>query len=191
MDTALIPQITTWRLLAGSNFYRQQSITNESQLTSQKIDTRLMFTPLPPGIPVQAGDIVGISLPTVDDDMLIIKPLFLRLPQGNSSISCAGLQGNSDNMYNFFQFDTANQLCVSSTEEEQSLYIPLISVNISKLLYCLHYTNPYPNDSFQILMYLHLRHHSLPLLHQPSLPWPPLLRLQTQELLLLKTLPQV
>ena len=187
MDTALIPQITTWRLLAGSNFYRQQSITNESQLTSQKIDTRLMFTPLPPGIPVQAGDIVGIRLPSVDDDLLMIKPLFLRLPQGNSSISCAGLIGDTT----IFQFDTANQLCLSIVEEEQSLYIPLISVNISKLLYCLHYTNPYPNDSFQILMYLHLRHHSLPLLHQPSLPWPPLLRLQTQELLLLKTLPQV
>ena len=135
MDTALIPQITTWRLLAGSNFYRQQSITNESQLTSQKIDTRLMFTPLPPGIPVQAGDIVGISLPTVDDDMLIIKPLFLRLPQGNSSISCARLEGDSTT----FQFDTANQMCGGNDPGgQQSLYIPLISVNISKLPHCMH-----------------------------------------------------
>ena len=136
MDTALIPQITTWRrFLAGSNFYRQQSITNESQLTSLKTDTRLMYTPSPPGIPVQAGDIVGISLPTVDDDLLTIKPLFLRLPQGNSSISCAGLQAVS----NIFQFDTVNQMCGGNDPgEQQSMYIPLISVNISKLPYYIH-----------------------------------------------------
>ena len=136
MDTALIPQITTWRrLLAGSNFYMLQSITNQSQLTSLKSDTQLMFTPSPP-IPVQAGDIVGIRLPLVDDDMLMIKPLFLRLPEANSStISCAGVQGNSE----FFFFNTVNQRCISNAaEEEQSIYIPLISVNISKLP---HYMN--------------------------------------------------
>ena len=129
MDTALIPQITTWRLLPQSNnFYRQQSITNESQLTSLKIDTRLMFTPSPP-IPVKAGDIIGIRLPTVNNDMLMIKPLFLNLSEGNSStISCAGLQGNSNN----FAFE--NRICsTNGGDEEQSLYIPLISVNISKL----------------------------------------------------------
>ena len=135
MDTALIPQITTWRPLAGSNFYMQQSTTNESQLTSIKSDTRLMFTPSPPGIPVQAGDIVGIRLPSVDDDQLMIKPLFLRLPEGNSTISCTGLQGDSD----VFFFDTVNQRCnINAGEEEQSMYVPLISVNISKLS---HYMN--------------------------------------------------
>ena len=139
MNTPLIPQITIWRppQMAGSNVYTQQSTTNESQLTSQKNDTQLMFTPSPPGIPVQAGNIVGIRLPSLDDDMLTIKPLFLRLPQGNSSISCTGLQGDSD----FFFFDTVNQRCISSTEEEQSLYIPLISVNISKLYHNSMYMN--------------------------------------------------
>ena len=91
-NTALIPQITTWRF-QGGNLYRQQSITNESQLTSLKIDTRLIFTPSPP-IPVQAGDIVGIQLPLVNDDQLTIKPLFLKLSERNSSTtSCIGLQG--------------------------------------------------------------------------------------------------
>ena len=133
MDTALIPQITTWRLMAqGSDFYRQQNITNESQLTL-KMDTRLMFMPSPPGIPVQAGDIVGIQLPSVDNNILTIKPLFLRLPQGNSSISCAGLDGDSTN----FQFDTANQMCRGNDPGQQSMYIPLISVNISKLPHCM------------------------------------------------------
>ena len=139
METPLIPLITTWRPLeiAGrrSNFYRQRSITNESQLTSQKIDTQLMFTPSPPGIPVRAGDIVGIRLPSVDDDMLTIKPLFLRLSQGNSSISCAGLDGDTTN----FQFDTANQMCGGNDPgQQQSIYIPLISVNISKSPHCIY-----------------------------------------------------
>ena len=96
-----------------------------------KIDTRLMFTTSPP-IPVQAGDIVGIRLPLVNDDQLTIKPLFLRLPEGNSStISCAGLRDSS----NISQFDTVNQMCRGNDPGvQQSLYIPLISANISKLL---------------------------------------------------------
>ena len=95
-----------------------------------KIDTRLMFTTSPP-IPVQAGDIVGIRLPLVNDDQLTIKPLFLRLPEGNSStISCAGLHDSS----NISQFDTVNQMCGGNDPGvQQSLYIPLISANISKL----------------------------------------------------------
>ena len=130
MDTTLIPQITTWRLQGGNLVYLQQSTTNESQ---PKIGTRrIEYTPSPPGIPVRAGDIIGIRL---DDDLLTIKPLFLRLPQGNSTISCIGLDGDSG----FFQFDTANQMCVSGADEEQSLYIPLISVNISKLSHCIMY----------------------------------------------------
>ena len=111
----------------------QQSITNDSQHISVNIGLQLIeYTPSPP-IPVQAGDIVGIGLPSVDDDLLTIKPLFLNLSEGNSStISCAGVQGNSD----FFFFNTVNQRCNSNAaEEEQSLYIPLISVNISKLPY--------------------------------------------------------
>ena len=133
MDTEFIPQITTWRF-QGGNLYRQQSTTNESQLTSQKNDTRLMFIPSPPGIPVQAGDIVGISLPSVDDNMLTIKPLFLRPSPGNSS-SCIGVQSENSE---FFFFNVMNQMCVNNADEEQSSYIPLISVNISKLPHCIY-----------------------------------------------------
>ena len=190
MNTALIPQITTWRFQVF-NGYMQQSITNESQ---PKIGTqRIEYTPSPPGVPVQAGDIVGIRLPSVDNNMLMIKPLFLRLSQGNSStISCAGVQGDSETFF----FDTANRRCNVGSEEEQSLYIPLISVIISKLPHCLHARINYitltlPNDSFQILMYHHFLLRPLPpLLHQPPLPLPLHLRLLTQELLL-KTLLQV
>ena len=131
MDTALIPQITTWRFQGLS--YIQQSSTNDSQRISVNIGPQLIeYMPSPP-IPVQAGDIVGISLPSVDDDLLTIKPLFLNLSEENvSTISCAGLQSNSE----VFFFDTVNQRCNSNAgEEEQSLYIPLISVNISKLPY--------------------------------------------------------
>jgi hypothetical protein len=132
MDTSLIPHITTWRFQQG-NRYTQQNTTNDLQLISVNISTRMIeYTPSPPGIPVQAGDIVGIRLPSVDGNMLTIKPLFLRLPAGNSSaISCMGIRGE------FFFFNTINQMC-GSNDDNQSLYIPLISVDISKLPHGMH-----------------------------------------------------
>ena len=145
-----IPQITTWRRdeMAGLS-YEQQTITNDSQLMSVKIGSGVIeYTPSPPGIPVQAGDIVGIRLPAVDDvEMLRIRPLFLRLPegQGNSStISCIRQVGDSDTF--FFP----NQMCNNGGEVEQSLYIPLISVIMSKLTHCMqvNFTKTAPNDSF-------------------------------------------
>ena len=131
-SATLIPQITTWRLQESGIGYMQQSITNESQgmLKMDTESTFIEYTPLQP-ISVQTGDIVGIMLPSMDDGISRIKPLFLKLPEGNSStISCIRLE---DSQFFFFQ----SQSCINNgVEEEQSLYIPLISVVISKLPHC-------------------------------------------------------
>ena len=133
VDTTLILHITTWRLqgtvaITGSSMYMQQSITNN---VSKIVGDMIEYTPSEP-IPVQAGDAVGIRL---DEGMLRIKPLFLRLPEGNSSaISCVGLQGNSKTFF----FNATNQSCLTNDEGDQSMYIPLISVAISKLPHCMH-----------------------------------------------------
>ena len=151
MNTTLIPQITTWRLHESGLIYIQQSIMNDSQLMSVKIGSGVIeYTPSPPGIPVRAGDIVGIRLPAIDVEMLRIKPLFLRLPegQGNSStVSCVRQAGDSD------VFFFTNQMCnANAGEMEQSLYIPLISVVMSKLTHAhrmqVNFTKTAPNDSF-------------------------------------------
>ena len=130
-DTTLIPQITTWRLDSQRFSYRLQNTTlNEFQLNIS--GGMIEYVPSQP-IRVQAGDIVGIRLPSEEDDMfnLMIKPLFLRLPEGNSSaISCIGLQ--SDDKFFF-----SNQMCnEGSGDRNQTTYIPLISVVISKLPHC-------------------------------------------------------
>ena len=137
VDTTLIPHITTWRLqgtvaISGISMYTQQSITNIN--ISKIVGGMIEYTPLEP-IRVQAGDVVGIRLPSVADDMLRIRPLFLRLPEGNSSaISCVGLPGfNSETFF----FNATSQSCPQNSERNQSMYIPLISVAISKLLYCM------------------------------------------------------
>ena len=132
VDTMLIPQITTWRLqetvaITGISRYMQQSITNN---ISKIVGGMIEYTPSEP-IPIQAGDVVGIGL---DEGMLRIRPLFLRLPEGNSSaISCVGLQGNSETFF----FNATSQSCLHIDERNQSMYIPLISVAISKLPHCM------------------------------------------------------
>ena len=132
-DTTLIPQITTWRLdpMLLDGYMQQNTTLNEFQLNIS--GDMIEYVPSQP-IQVQAGDVVGIRLPSVADDMLRIRPLFLRLPEGNSSaISCVGLQGNG----NTFFFNAASQSCPANAERNQSMYIPLISVAIRKLPHCI------------------------------------------------------
>ena len=61
----------------------QQSITNKSQamLKMGAGSTLIEYTPSQP-LPVQAGDIVGIMMPSKDAAMFSVRPLFLRLPEG-------------------------------------------------------------------------------------------------------------
>ena len=119
-----IPQITTWRLqnsFGDNDNYILQSITNESQATVAITETYIYeYTP-PQPIPVQAGDIVGITMPINDDETMVsVKPLFLKLPEGNTStVSCTRL-GES---HGFF---LADRMCLNQ-QEQQSLYIPLLT----------------------------------------------------------------
>jgi hypothetical protein len=121
-----IPQITTWRLqnsFGNMEVYILQSTTNESQADVTISEAGIYeYTPSQP-ISVQAGDIVGITMPPSDDERtesVTIKPLFLRLPEGNSStVSCARL---GDSQYFFLD----NGMCLYQ-QQQLSLYIPLLT----------------------------------------------------------------
>ena len=125
-----LPQITTWRLqnsFGNRETYILQSTTNESlgdvAITEGGV---YEYSPSKP-ISVQAGDIVGITMPPSDYDermkRVAIKPLFLRLPEGNSStVSCVRL-GDSQH---FFLDD---RMCLFQ-QQQQSLYIPLLTAII-------------------------------------------------------------
>ena len=85
------------------------------------------YTPSPP-TPVQTGDIVGIIMPVDESDRaLSVRPLFLRLPEGNSStISCVPPSSNLQ------QIILVNGMCINE-DNRQSEYIPLIFPIFSEL----------------------------------------------------------
>ena len=113
-------------MFGNKETYIFQSTTNESlgDVTITE-DGVYEYTPSKP-ISVQAGDIVGITVPPSDDERIksvTIKPLFLRLPEGNSStVSCARL-GDSQH---FFLDDG---MCLFQ-QQQLSLYIPLLTAII-------------------------------------------------------------
>ena len=139
-----IPQITTWRLamrqFGNNENYMPQSNTTDSQAT-MKMDGESVYYEYTPSSPtsVQAGDIVGIMMPNSDDErMRSARPLFLMLPQGNSStISCVSLRGSQ-------LFQLQNRMCPNPAPERQSQYIPLLSAILSEIpnniYHLFHYT---------------------------------------------------
>ena len=128
------PHITTWKLQPEISFgsisnYVLKSSTNESQINVIMMNGSVYYeyTPSLP-IRVQVGDIVGIMIPSDESDRLrSVKPLFLRLPEQNSSTisSCVRL-GDSQ------QILLENRAC-SNPQEQQSRYIPLLSAIFSEL----------------------------------------------------------
>ena len=126
-----IPHITTWRLqnsFGSSSSYILNSSTNESQIKVTEISGSVYIEYTPPSpVPIQKEDFIGIVMPDGDDDrVLSVRPLFLRLPEGNSStISCVA-QGD---IQHFFLQD---RMCVS--RQQLSQYIPLVSAIFSELL---------------------------------------------------------
>ena len=125
-----IPQITTWReTLPEENpgFYDQQSITNETQATVTITDggTAYVYTPSQP-IPVQSGDILGIMMPTDEDErMQSVKSFYLNLSGSNAStFSCARV---TDSTFIFLNSDSC-----TIPEDEESVYIPMITAIIGK-----------------------------------------------------------
>ena len=139
----LIPQITTWRLESQRNgsdgvlreTFKPQPITeiNASQ-ANMKMDggfTYYEYSPSPPTT-IQAGDIVGIMMPSDDDARAqSCRPLFLRLPEGNAS-SCVFDPGS-----NFQQIILVNGMCINP-QDQQSEYLPLVSAIFSELPNHLH-----------------------------------------------------
>ncbi len=89
-----IPHITTWRLqnsFGSRSNYVLNSNTNESQINVTEISGSVYIEYTPPSpVPIQEGDVIGIMMPDGDDDRaLSVRPLFLMLPEENSStISC-------------------------------------------------------------------------------------------------------
>ena len=83
------------------------------------------YSPSKP-ISIQAGDIVGITMPPSDDERtksVAIKPLFLRLPESNSStISCVRLEDSQ-------HFFLDNGMCLYQ-QQQLSLYVPLLTAII-------------------------------------------------------------
>ena len=128
-----IPQITTWReVLPERNprFYRQQSITNESwetvTISSDGSSHVYTYTPSQP-IPVQPGDIVGIMMPLDEEERKeSIKPLFLELPEDNSSLFSCARFGDSP------QISLNEQNC-GQGQQELLRYILSISAIVGKL----------------------------------------------------------
>ena len=124
-----IPQFSTWRLqnsFSSSDSYVLHSITNDSQatVTITKADI-YEYAPSEP-VSVQAGDIVGIMMPPNDDErMKSIRPVFLRLSEGNSStVSCTRLGDGQ-------HFFLADGMCLN---QQQSLYIPLLTAIIGQFI---------------------------------------------------------
>ena len=131
-----IPQITTWRKLLpehNTGFYGRQSITNESwetvTLSSDGSSHVYIYTP-PQPIPVQSGDIVAIMMPLDEEKrMESVKPLFLELPEDNSSLfSCARLL-SIDSML----FELNEQNC-GQGQQELLRYILSISAIIGEFV---------------------------------------------------------
>ena len=132
-----IPQITTWRerfpqLNTGQ--YEQLSITNETQATVTITDggTAYVYTPSQP-ISVQSGDIVGIMMPSdQDENMLSVKPFYLNLSGSNAStFSCARV---IDSTFIFLNSDSCTE-----SQDEVSGYIPMITAIIGRLI-IIHYS---------------------------------------------------
>ncbi len=127
------PHIISWRLqnsFGTQNNYILESSTNESQInvTDSEISGSVYIEYTPPSpVPIQRGDFIGIMMPVGDDDRaLSVRPLFLRLPEGNSStISCVT---EGDSQFFFLQ----DQMCLDQ-QRQQSRYIPLVSAIFSEL----------------------------------------------------------
>ena len=134
------PQITTWRLDPESTFdangvretFNQQTIINVSQ-ANVKMESGFTYYEYIPSTPtpVQAGDIVGIMMPAADEDRAqSLRPLFLRLPQGNaSSFSCVLLPNSNIQPQHLLLVDG---MCTNQ-RDQQSEYIPLVSPIFSEL----------------------------------------------------------
>ena len=129
-----IPQITTWREVLperNTGFYRQQSITNESwetvTISSDRSSHVYTYTP-PQPIPVQPGDIVGIMMPLDEEERKeSIKPLFLELPEDNSSLFSCARFGDSP------QISLNEQNC-GQGQQEMLRYILSISAIIGEFV---------------------------------------------------------
>ena len=125
-----IPQITTWReRFPQFNFgqYDQQSITNETQATVTITDggTVYVYTPSQP-IPVQSGDIVGITMPSDEDEnMKSVKPFYLNLSRSNASTFSCAILTDSKSIF-------LNSGSCAQPQNEVSGYIPMITAIIGK-----------------------------------------------------------
>ena len=126
-----IPHITTWELensFGTTNIYIQKSNSSESQTAVTVLNGSVYIEYTPPSpVPVQKGDAIGIMMPDDEvDGVQGVRPLFLRLPEGNSStISCVSPSASQ-------RFFLQNQRCLNQ-QEQQSLYIPLVSAIFSEL----------------------------------------------------------
>ncbi len=126
-----VPHITTWRLqnsFGSRSNYVLNSSTNESQINVTEISGSVYIEYTPPSpVPIQKEDFIGIMMPVDDNDRAqSVRPLFLRLPEGNSStISCVK---GGDSQLLFLQ----DRMCAS--QQQLSQYIPLVSAIFSELL---------------------------------------------------------
>ncbi len=126
-----IPQSVTWRLqhsFSSTDSYILHSITNESQAAVTTNEAGIYeYTPSQ-SISVQTGDIVGIMMPPNDDKRTrSVRPLFLRLLEGNSStVSCSRL-GDSQHFF------LADGTCLNQ-QQRQFFYIPLLTAITSQIL---------------------------------------------------------
>ena len=132
-DLLQIPQITTWRLspnigLSTEN-YMQYTITNITEATVEVGDGYIEYTPTRP-TQVKAGDFVGIEMPTgreFKEARMRVRPLFLTLADESSNATSCLLRVGSISV---MVVVLSNGLCLSQ-EDQQSLYIPLISATFA------------------------------------------------------------
>ena len=130
-----VPQLSTWRKsrveappsLFRPTVYERVSITNET-LSTIRMDRGSVYEyKLVTPTEVESGDIVGIQLPLNMEvrHSRTIKPLFLELVSGNSSI----------NSHTKLENSTLVMIPPAEVVQPLQTFIPLISVRVGEIQY--------------------------------------------------------